>query len=129
MIRIGQIVFTAFLLTSCMNSPVSRFSYPHNSALDYELPSQMLEALRHRALTGDGKAARNMSDHHFANNEIEDGIFWLRLSAEIGDCDSQKRLSDLYARRTDAVGHKFAERRRVDDGCDPTPHAELPPSK
>lgn len=58
-------------------------------ALDYDLPREELEGLKSRALSGDSEASRRIANYSiFVESDEFDYAFWLRLSAEQGNCDS-----------------------------------------
>lgn len=111
------LLFIPILLVSCAKDSTVIDEHPYSSAFDYQLDDREFETARSHALSGNGLAARKVSDHYFAQNKIENGIFWLRLSAENGYCDSIKRISQLYEMRTDNVDHELIDRWNSNPKC------------
>ncbi|MBD8524464.1 SEL1-like repeat protein [Pseudomarimonas arenosa] len=61
------------------------------------METEQLKQHKKDALKGDASAAALVSDHYMTGvNDIEEGFFWLKLAAELGDCQSQHRLLGWY---------------------------------
>lgn len=65
---------------------------PVAPALQHDLTAEQTLQLRAAALNGDAEASRRLADFAlFIESHEEDYAFWLRLSAEQGNCDSLRR--------------------------------------
>ena len=84
------------------------------------MESEQLKRSQTNALQGDASAAFLVSDHYMMGvNDIEEGLFWLRLAAELGDCQSQSRLLGWYRHaksRPDYV-HRWQEELQKNPKC------------
>ncbi|MCB1606560.1 MAG: hypothetical protein KDI71_06250 [Xanthomonadales bacterium] len=68
-----------------------------------DLDPETVEKARKMALAGDGEQARALAWHFMGQNRDPlDGLFWLRLSAEFGHCQSQIDWEGQYNSRTGA---------------------------
>ena len=66
---------------------------------DKYLPLKDVEEIRRRAVAGDGEASYKLSNfYEFSENEIDESMFWGRLSAEQGFCSGVKDQIDMISR-------------------------------
>lgn len=75
-------------------------SPPYTAASEYWLLEDEIHVARAEALAGDAGAAYRLAEHFLlGTNDFENGDFWLRLGAELGDCRAQARLAAHYRGR------------------------------
>ncbi len=67
------------------------------------------DELRRRAISGDSESALQLFNLHLSDcrNEVEDGMFWLRVAAEQGNCDGMLELA--RATRSSPLGPSVSE--------------------
>ena len=92
-----------FIVVLILSSAISQdAAHPYSPGLSHYIEPSEAEELRISALHGDGNAARRLSDFYYlSESDPEDGVFWLRVSAENGHCGSQVRLAQHYRHRLD----------------------------
>lgn len=74
----------------------------HNEREDHDLSPSVLSKLKRSALNMDAESSWLISQYYFfSENNFEDGVFWLRLSAELGSCKAQARLGQHYLRTSE----------------------------
>ena len=115
MIKPSIFSMSFLLLVSCASSPVPH--YPYDPASQYDLTERDFRFLHKKAIKGDGAAARDISDYYFSQNKVGEGVFWLRLSAEAGHCDSRKRIAEIYSRSDTSMG-EYTGRWSKERTCD-----------
>lgn len=88
-------------------------SPPYTGASEYWLLEDEIHAARAEALAGDGSAAYRLAEHFLLGaNDLESGDFWLRLGAELGDCQAQARLAAQYRGRLSSASEDARARLR-----------------
>lgn len=106
-----------------VDHPLARFPNP-----DRPIEPATIVRIKREALEGDAQAAFWLSLHYIDSvNDVLEGEFWLRLAAELGDCDA----------RADFPRFRKNQRGRTDwqpilklDACAPTGESsDVPPRK
>lgn len=94
------IILLGACVLACASTPDASVRAP---ALHYDLTSEELQLLKSEALRGRADSARRIADFRiFVESDEDDYYFWLRLSAELGHCNSMIRLSQWYRARSKA---------------------------
>lgn len=76
---------------------------PKAPALDYDMSQEEIEVSRTRAVGGDAQSSRRLADYSiFVGSDEHEYAFWLRLSAEQGNCDSIFRYLQWHENRPSA---------------------------
>lgn len=82
---------------------------------------QQRETLRSEALGGSATSAYLLSQREEAENNVIDALFWLRLSAELGNCDATRDLHTTYRNKQVPPGW-LAEWKTRAQACEQRPN-------
>src|SRR5690242_19802452 len=71
---------------------------PIAAAGEYYLSDSQIHSARQSALNGDAKSATRLSEYYSIYEDDHDaGEFWLKVAAELGDCQATNEIAYRYA--------------------------------